>query len=131
MRLGVWMSGPVWRHKADPAHAVQAWNLAELPELVAAPGDGSRMYVATGGFWRGYFRLQAFSWNPDDSACPFALLFNPRHWTAIPPEPAPPRDRRGYTLDVPGKGIIPVGERDRPCGSGVCNEKKKRKPKRD
>ena len=133
MKLGVWMSQSVWRHKAEAAHGVQAWNLPELPDLVAPAAEGSRLYVATAGYWRGYFPLQSFSWNPADAACPFTLLFNPRRWTSIPPAPAPPRDhRRGYTLDVPSNDpIIPVGERNKSCFSGKGNEKKKRENKRD
>ena len=84
MKLGVWMSQSVWRHKAEAAHGVQAWNLPELPDLVAPAAEGSRLYVATAGYWRGYFPLQSFSWNPADAACPFTLLFNPQGLGGFP-----------------------------------------------
>lgn len=132
MQLGVWMSAAVWRHKVEAGHGVQTWNLAELPDLAVPTAEGSRLYVATAGYWRGYFPLQSFSWNPAD-ACSFTLRFDPRGWTPLPPVPAPPRDRqRGFTLDVPGKApTITVGERKKSCCSGQGNEGKKRDNKRD
>lgn len=126
MKLGVWMSQSVWRHKAEAAHGVQAWNLPELPDLAAPTAEGSRLYVATAGYWRGYFPLQSFSWNPADAACPFTLLFNPRRWTPIQPVPAPPKDcRRGYTLDVPAMTrSSQSGNETNPVISGKGNDKK-------
>jgi hypothetical protein len=103
MNLGVWMSSSVWQHKCDTEHSTQAWNLPELPDgFLPPPAAGAaRLYVATRGRWRGYFRVHAFQWNPADRACPVALLFAPQSWTPIEPQSAPPRDPRGYTLDVP------------------------------
>ena len=127
------MSRAVWQHKRQSDVRRQAWNLPELPDLLK-PAEGiSRLYVAIGGYWRGYFRLEAFSWNPTDVACPFTLLFDPSRWTPIHPESAPPRDRRrGYTLDVPGDHpITHPRERDKPCLSGEGNENKQRERKRD
>ena len=40
--------------------------------------------------------------NPRDKSCPWTLVFDANTWTAIGPQPAPPRNRAlGYTLDVP------------------------------
>ena len=103
MNLGVWMSRAVWQHKREGVERSQVWNLRQLPAGLTGRKATARLYVAIRGCWRGYFQFHAFLFNPSDSDCPFALVFDPRSWTSIPPTQAPPQDRRsGYTLDVPG-----------------------------
>jgi hypothetical protein len=103
VRVGVWMSRGVWAHKCDASARRQTWNLRAWPESAGVPRGPGRLYVAIRRHWRGYFRVEAFSWHPADHAAPYTLVFDPRSWTPIPPVPSPSRDRAlGYTLDVPG-----------------------------
>ena len=108
MNLGVWMSRPVWQHKRQAPGRNQAWNVPQLPDGFPPATQGVRLYVAMRRRWRGYFHVHAFQWTPADRACPFALIFKPDSWTPIDPVSAPPRDPRGYTLDVPSSMPQPV-----------------------
>ena len=102
MNLGVWMSRTVWQHKREGTDRSQVWNLRRLPAELTGRKTTVRLYVAIRGCWRGYFLFHAFLFNPSDSDCPFALVFDPGSWTPIPPTPAPPQHRRfDYTLNVP------------------------------
>ena len=104
MNLGVWMSRGVLTHKRDASdQAMQAWNLKALPDELGRSPEPHRLFVAVNRQWRGYFVLQPWvHHNPQDPAAPWTLVFDATTWTAIPPQPAPPRDRTlGYTLDVP------------------------------
>ncbi len=103
MDLGVWMSRGVLAHKRTTDHALQAWNMKALPDELSQPPEPHRLFVAVERRWRGFFLLEPWvTRNPADTARPWTLLFNPGNWTAIPPQPAPKRDRTlGYTLDVP------------------------------
>jgi hypothetical protein len=55
--------------------------------------------VASEGAWRGYFRITDALWNPKDPGAPYALLFDSRTWTSIPPVPV--ARFRGFTYKVP------------------------------
>lgn len=103
MDLGVWMSRGVLEHKRQDDVAVQVWNLRRLPDGLANAPGARRLFVAVEGHWRGFFRLSPrIIHNEADPACPYTLVFDPKSWTAIPPERAPPRDRQtGYTIDPP------------------------------
>jgi len=98
------MSRGVLAHKRDASEqATQAWNLKALPDEFSRSPEPHRLFVAVDRQWRGYFVLQPWVHrNPHDPAAPWTLVFNANTWTAIPPQPAPPRDRTlGYTLVVP------------------------------
>ena len=104
MDLGVWMSRGVLAHKRDASeHATQAWNMKALPDELSHSPEPHRLFVAVDGHWRGFFVLQPWvQHNPSDQTHPWTLVFDANSWTAVHPEPAPPRDRkRGYTLNVP------------------------------
>ena len=104
MNLGVWMSRGVLAHKRDASeHATQAWNMKALPDELSHSPQPHRLFVAVDGHWRGFFVLQPWvDRNPRDTTSPWTLVFDANTWTAIQPQPAPPRNRaRGYTLDVP------------------------------
>lgn len=109
MDLGVWMSRGVLEHKRQDDMAVQVWNVRRLPDdFASAPGAG-RLYVAVDGHWRGFFRLSpTLLHNPADPTCPYTLVFDPRSWTTILPQRAPPRDRHtGYTAETPTTDLFP------------------------
>lgn len=107
MDLGVWMSRGVLAHKRGEEDSPQAWNLKSLPDELSQPPEPHRLFIATEGFWRGYFVLEPYvSCNFADTVRPWTLLFDPASWTEISREPAPPRDRKfGYTLEVPALSL--------------------------
>jgi hypothetical protein len=89
--LGVTMSPEVFEEKLeqaeDPRHKVATWNTRRLPTRLT-PGWTNRLFVASAGAWQGYFDLSGeVLWNPEDESAPYALIFNPRHWTPIAPVP--------------------------------------------
>ena len=77
MDLGVTMSPEVFEEKLeqaeDPRHEVATWNTRRLPTRLT-PGWTNRLFVL---------------WNPQDESAPYALIFNPRRWTPLPPVPVP------------------------------------------
>ena len=110
MDLGVWMSRGVLAHKRDASeHDIQAWNMKALPDELSRSPEPHRLFVAVDGRWRGFFVLQPWVHrNPLDKASPWTLVFDANTWTAVTPQPAPPRDRAlGYTLDVPDQPATP------------------------
>lgn len=108
MDLGVWMSRAVWEHKHESDREVEAWNLPDLPDNFITAQGGDRLYVAIGGYWRGYFLLKSLCVNLKDRRAPFAISFLPASWTAIPPVPSPKRARGvRFTTEVPGRGRPP------------------------
>lgn len=102
------MSRGVLEHKRQTDVAVQVWNLRRLPDGFADTPGARRLFVAVERHWRGFFRLSPGTMrNEADSACQYTLVFEPKSWTAIPPERAPLPDRRtGYTLDLPTMEMI-------------------------
>ena len=115
MNLGVWMSRGVLAHKRDASeHTTQAWNLKALPDELSGSPEPHRLFVAVNRRWCGYFVLQPWvHHNPHDPAVPWTLVFDATTWTAIPPQPAPPPNRRlGYTLDVPQPQSTPQRENE-------------------
>ena len=104
MNLGVWMSRGVLAHKRDASEqATQTWNMKALPDEFSRSPEPHRLFVAVDRQWRGYFVLQPWvHCNPQDHTHAWPLVFDANTWTAIPPQPAPPRDSTlGYTLNVP------------------------------
>ncbi|MFQ5829527.1 MAG: hypothetical protein ACE5JD_10285 [Candidatus Methylomirabilia bacterium] len=92
MDLGVVMSGEGLADKlADGCtgrHPVAMWNTRRVPRRLT-PGWTNRLYVACGGWWRGYFPLWGdVLWTLQDAAAPYALIFDPRRWTPIAAVPA-------------------------------------------
>ena len=90
---------------SDPASARECRDEGSIikrlaPQCVEETGG---LFVAVEGRWMGFFVLQPWvDHNPRDKTSPWTLVFDANTWTAIGPQPAPPRDRAlGYTLDVP------------------------------
>jgi len=108
MNIGVWMSPAVLAHKLQARHdrnPEQAWNLARWPKALSNPGP-HWLFVASARLWRGYFLLASdVLFNPRDASAPYALLFDTRTWTAIPPLPA--KFFRGFTYAVPDLSPAP------------------------
>jgi len=102
MDIGVWMSAQVLEHKLqarEEENTEQAWNLSRWPTGFTAEGQ-HRLFVATGGAWRGYFILSPEAlFSPNDPSVPFTLLFDTCSWTPIDPVPA--KRFRGFTYKVP------------------------------
>jgi len=71
----------------DRRREIATWNTRRLPTRLT-PGWTNRLFVASAGAWQGYFELSGdVLWNPEDESAPYALIFNPRHWTPIAPVP--------------------------------------------
>ena len=108
MDIGVWMSAKVLEHKLNAReehNTEQTWNLTRWPSGFTQEGE-HRLYVASGGNWRGYFILSGEALlNPDDQSAPFTLLFDTQSWTSIPHVPA--KRFRGFTYNVPGANPAP------------------------
>lgn len=98
--LGVYTRPEVLAHKLEARHernTEQAWNLSRVPLRISTDGR-HRLFVATEGYWRGYFVLaKDILLTKDAMAC--TLLFDTRTWTPIPPTPR--THFRGFTYDVP------------------------------
>ena len=104
MDLGVWMSSEVLAHKqGDEPGRVQFWNVGPLPDAVDRGRSLRRLFVAVRGQWRGFIVLSGqVLFSAQNSARPYTLIFDPRTWTPIAPQPAPPRTHGpGYTLQAP------------------------------
>ena len=89
MDLGVTMSPEVLDDKLeegeDRRREIATWNTRRLPTRLT-PGWTNRLFVASSGVWQGYFELSGdVLWNPEDDSAPYALIFNPGHWTPIAP----------------------------------------------
>lgn len=84
----------------DRKRRIATWNTRRLPKRLAERGP-HRLFVASNGFWRGYFPLSdEVLWNPDDAEAAYAMIFDPSGWTEITPTPA--RRFRGWRyLDTP------------------------------
>jgi hypothetical protein len=102
MDVGVWMRPEVLAHKLEARHErnpLQVWNLSRWPSRLSVEGQ-HRLFVASQGAWRGYFTLNPEAlYNPDDPSAAYALLFDTRSWTPIPPVAV--KHFRGITYNVP------------------------------
>lgn len=118
MDLGIWMSAVVLEEKLearDERNPEQAWNMARWPTGLSA-GEENRLFVASDGFWRGYFKIAGEAlYNPEDARTPFTLLFDTRTWTELPPTPA--QRFRGFTYKVPTLGPTSATASDDPQGA--------------
>ena len=106
MDLGVVMRGEILADKRAAGRAgrrLATWNTRRVP-MRLTEGWTNRLFVACAGSWRGYFPLSGdVVWNPTDEAAPYALVFDPRRWTAITAVPSP-RFRGWRYLDSPPGG---------------------------
>lgn len=102
MDIGIWMGKATLAHKLEARNEKnpeEAWNLSQWPKGLSEEEE-NRLFVASGGYWRGYFKLaNEVLFNPRDQKVPYTLLFNTRTWTPIPKTPA--RRFRGFTYKVP------------------------------
>lgn len=108
MNVGVTMSPEVWEHKREEGRAGRrregVWNTWRPPTRLT-PGWTNRLYVASGGYWRGWFPLAGEAlWCPDDEAAPVALIFDAGRWTRIEPVAAPRFRGWRYLERPPGPG---------------------------
>jgi hypothetical protein len=83
------------------------WNLTRLPKLEET--GQNRLFISVSGAWQGYFVLRnEVLWSPDDSRCPYALIFDTRTWVEI--KPVKTKRFRGFTYDTPPlQEVVPVG----------------------
>lgn len=101
MDIGVWMGGETLADKLalrDDSNPLGTWTLARCPQGFKE-GEENRLFVASRGAWRGYFRFEDALLDPEDLLGPVTLVFDTRTWATIPPSPAKPF--RGFTYAVP------------------------------
>jgi hypothetical protein len=102
MDVGIWMSREVLEDKlalARERNPEAAWNLYRWPSGFVE-GEENRLFVASEGAWRGYFKLaDGALLNPNDPTAGYTLLFDTRTWTEIAPVPV--GRFRGFTYKVP------------------------------
>ena len=101
--IGVWMRPEVLAHKRAARQGprpIEAWNMGRWPTRLSRPGP-HRLFVASHGAWRGYFRLcDDALYSAEDPRAPFTLLFDAR--TGMPIDPVPVKHFRSFTYRVPG-----------------------------
>jgi hypothetical protein len=122
MDIGIQMGWDALEDKLEerdnPRRRELTWNLTRLPRF--EEGGENRLFVAAGGAWRGYFILKdEVLFSPEDSRCPYALLFDPRSWVEI--KPVKVKRFRGFTYQTPSPGeVVPSGGGDvsPPGGTG-------------
>jgi hypothetical protein len=94
MDIGIYTSPATLSGKLedrDPARKCEAtWNMKRLPTQLgkAPPNEVNRLFFATNGAWKGYFRLAPeILCNFSDPDAPYALIFDLNSWTEIAPVP--------------------------------------------
>jgi hypothetical protein len=101
MDIGIWMAAATLEHKLEAReekNPEQTWNMSRWPTRLSQDGE-NRLFVASGGYWRGYFKLSdEVLYNPLDRV-KYTLIFDTRTWTEIPRTPV--RRFRGFTYKVP------------------------------
>jgi len=107
MNLGVVMREEVHEDKLEEAQErgrrEATWNTRRLPTRLT-PGWSNRLYVACGGFWRGWFPLSGeVLWNAEDEGAPYAMIFEAAGWRRIGAVAAP-RFRGWRYLESPPDG---------------------------
>src|SRR5262249_10599501 len=77
MDIGVWMAATTLEHKLEAReekNTEQAWNLSLWPRGLSQEGQ-HRLFVASGGRWRGYFTLSGEAlYSPEAVSAAFTLL---------------------------------------------------------
>lgn len=109
MDIGIYTRSEVLEEKLkarSEQNTEQVWNLRSWPHRFNEAGE-NRLFVATAGAWRGYFRLSREAlYNPFDPAAPFSLLFDTCSWREI--DPVPVKQFRGFTYKVPQMSHAPT-----------------------
>jgi hypothetical protein len=101
MDIGIWMAKNTLKHKLEAQNEKnpeQAWNLHRWPKGMSDEEE-NRLFVATEGYWRGYFILSTEALYTPGVTSPYTILFDTRTWTRIPT--APVKRFRGFTYKVP------------------------------
>jgi len=123
MDVGVWMAPDVLEHKLEAQYEKNketAWNVQSMPKGLGKPDEQDRLFVASGGKWRGYFILKKEALRaPEDKAAPITLLFDAGSWTPV--KPAPVKRFRGLrVLTQEQKDIL--NTKDKEIYSSCCNK---------
>ena len=87
--IGVWMAASTLEHKLETASksGEATWNVRRMPKRLVQEPPPHRLFVASEGCWRGYFRLiPEVLFNPEDEQAPYTLIFDTRSWVEIPVE---------------------------------------------
>ena len=100
MHFGVSMRPEVLRHKqedGDRRHGVFCYYT--MPHVPAGARAGSKLWVASGGRWRGYFVLNDAFDDPEEPEAPGEVQFFSESW--IERDGGPRKPFQGFTYKVP------------------------------
>ena len=98
--IGMYWSAPVLRHKLE-RRGEEVWNCRRLPKGLGRGPQRDRLFIASEGRWVGFFRLvPEILYTPEDSSCPYALIFDVGSWTRIP-KTFSCKPFRGWTYNIP------------------------------
>lgn len=98
----MYWSAPVLKHKIEEG-GEQVWNCRRLPKGLGASSQRDRLFIASQGRWVGHFLLvPEILFTPEDSSCPYALIFDVNSWTPLSKH-LPCKPFRGWTYAVPKK----------------------------
>lgn len=105
MDIGLCWSAAVLEHKLERFEqegvVEEVWNCRSLPQGLDPRPDGNRLFIAVDQQWVGFFRLvPEVLYNPEDSGCPYAIIFDAKSWRRLP-NPVPCRRFRGWTYKIP------------------------------
>ena len=108
MHIGIHVRSEVLEDKLErrehPRSTTETWQLTRLPEKLS-PEGGNRLFVATGGQWRGYFELDdEVLYSPEDTRAPYSLVFDTRSWVEI--RPITTKCFRGFTYSTPDDELV-------------------------
>ena len=97
--IGIYTSPSVLAGKLEdrgPGKNCEAtWNMSRVPTQLGKTKNPDRLFFASQGHWRGYFRLASeVLFNPADPDKPFSLIFDLNSWTEI--DPIPVKSFRGF-----------------------------------
>jgi hypothetical protein len=85
--------------REDRRRTTATWQITRLPEKLSKEGP-NHLFVAVDGIWQGYFTLKdEILFNPEDSRCPYSLVFDTRSWVEI--RPLKTKRFRGFTYNTP------------------------------
>ena len=104
--IGIYTSADILADKLEgrrgDGRQEATWNMKRLPRDLGKGAGPDRLFFASGGHWRGCFKLvPEVLFNPDDQDKPYSLIFDVNSWHEI--DPVPVQRFRGfrYLHDMP------------------------------
>ena len=111
--------------REDRRRTTATWQITRLPEKLSKEGP-NYLFVAVDGTSQGYFTLKdEILFNPEDSRCPYSLVFDTRTWVEI--RPIKTKRFRGFTYHTPSREQVEPratpGPEDRQGGGSTQSDR--------